>query len=111
MDVLKGSTVGNWVHKNDALGSFVVSGRDVLEPILTSSIPNGHFEPMLSNIKNFNFKIYANGRRMHSAILLLCKPEEDVGLTDSRIANDDDLDHVIIIVHFGDIFGFLSSNN
>lgn len=92
-------TIGNGVHENNALSTLVVCCGYILEPILASCVPNGHFESNVTNLKNFHLKVNSNGGSVDSSELLLSKSKENIGFSNCGISNDYNFDHIVIIIH------------
>lgn len=99
LNVLEWPTIGNGVHENNALSTLVVCCGYILEPILASCVPNGHFESNVTNLKNFHLKVNSNGGSVDSSELLLSKSKENIGFSNCGISNDYNFDHIVIIIH------------
>lgn len=85
--------------------TFIISLCDSFEPLLTGSIPDLHLQPPIADLYDLGTEVYADGGNMIVSKLAIlafpgAKAGDDVGLADSSITHDDNLDHVVIDIAF-----------
>lgn len=96
-EVIKGLPVGDGVDKYYSCCSLVIGFCNGFETLLTSSIPDLHFDFDAIDIDCFDFEVYADGGHMRHLILFIDITQQDVGLTDCSVPDDDQLHQVVIL--------------
>ncbi len=94
------------VYKNNPSRPFVVSFRNSFEPLLPGCIPDLHFDFDAIDVNGFDFEVDSNGSDVGYFVLLVGVPEEDVRLAHGRVANDYNLDQIVIFFLFPSLCHF-----
>lgn len=74
LNVLKGFSVSNRVHKCNTGSTFIISLSNGLEPFLPGSVPDLHLNLNIIDINSLDLKIDSNGRDVGDFILLVDIP-------------------------------------
>lgn len=98
LNILKGSAVYNGIREYDASGSFVVRLSDVLESLLACSIPDLQLVPTIGHCEGLDLEVYPYGGHIGFLEVTLAEPSDEIGLSDSAIADDDDFRHEIVLI-------------
>ena len=94
---LEGFGFGEVVDNDCSLGTPIVRVRQGSEPLLTSSVPNLGFHDFVLDVERFGGKLHPDSGSAIDNEGIIDEAVEDVGFTDARIANDDNLKQVIKI--------------
>jgi hypothetical protein len=86
-DVFEGLLVSDRVHEDNARRSLIVGFCDGFEPLLTSSVPNLHFDVDSIDGKNLNFIVDANSGDVADFVLVVDEAKQDIGFPNSTIPN------------------------
>ena len=95
--VLKWLSVDDWVHQDNSVSPLIICSSNVSESILTSSIPNCHFEFFISHLQDFNFKIDAYCCRMNGSEILFSESEQKNWFSNVWIPHYNKFDDVVVI--------------
>lgn len=102
---VEGGAVIDCVGHYDAHSSFVVGLGDGLEAFLAGGVPYLHADLLAIDLYGFDLEVYAlskedgtDGGQMGTHKVVLTESEEDVGLTDTTIADDKQLCKMIVTV-------------
>lgn len=100
LDILKGSTISDGVGKNDACGSFVVGLSDVLESLLSCSVPNLELVLAIGDSHGFDFKVHSDSGDVGIFKIVFAESCDDIGLANSTIPNYNNFGHEVIFLRF-----------
>lgn len=98
LNILKGSAVYNGIGEYDPSGAFVVRLSDVLEPLLACSIPDLQFVPAIGYGEGLDLEVDPNGGDIGFLEVALAEPSDEIGLSDSAVADDDHFGHEIVLI-------------
>ena len=96
----KGFFPGNIIHEQGTDGTAVVGASDGSEILLTSCVPDLKLNILFLDRDCFSTELYSNSYIMSCAGFTLNKLEDDTRLADSSIADDDELEKVMVGVHY-----------
>lgn len=102
-DVLERFAVIDGIGDYDARCAFEVGLCQISEAFLASSIPYLQLKFLLlvvlprGNRNDLELEVNSNGGRMGYAVLFLDESEEDVGLADCRVADDDYFSEIVVL--------------
>lgn len=102
-DVIERGTVAHTVGKHNACCSLVIGFCDGTESLLACCIPELEFDSLVSDGDSLSLEVDPYGGDIvvleclvAEARLRGCVPKDEVGLTDSSVADDNDLEDVIV---------------
>ena len=85
------------VNEYNSSGSFVISFGDSFESLLTSSVPDLHFDFDTVDVNGFDFEIYSDGGDVSDFVFFICVSEKDVSFSNSGVSDDDNFDKVVVL--------------
>ena len=98
LQTLESLSVIDRIHKHHAGRPLIIRFSDSLKPLLTSGIPNLHFDLDIVDVDGFDFEINPNGGDVGDFVLFVSVAEEDIGFADCRVTDDDNLDKVVVLL-------------
>ena len=87
------------VHNQNPRGSFVVNFTQRFVSLLTSSIPNGHFDVLVADLDNFGKEFNSNSAFLGIVVLISNVSRWDVCLAGALTADNNDLEHFVVFIH------------
>ena len=96
-DVGKGVPGRHVIDNNDSMCSSVICGSDCPKPFLACCVPNLEFDPLTVDFNGPNFKVNTDGCDVVAREHVVSKSHQQGALADARIANDEELEQVIMI--------------
>lgn len=87
------------IYNDNTWGSFVVNFAQWFVSLLTSSVPNGDFDVLVTDLDNFGEELYSNSAFLCVIILISDVSGGDVGFASSLTANDNNFEHFVVFVH------------
>jgi len=103
---LESFSVIDGINEYDTSSSFIVSFSDSFESLLTSSIPDLHFDFDAIDVNSFDFEIDANCCDMSYFVFFVGIPEKDVSFSYSRVSDDDYFHQVVVFFLFSSFCHF-----
>ena len=88
-DINKTLVISQIKHHKDCLAASIIGTSDSPETFLSRCVPNLKLHILIVDVGGLESKIDADGGEVMVLELIFCKPNEDRGFADSRIANDD----------------------
>lgn len=80
-------------------GTFVVDFAQRFVSLLSCSIPEGDFDVLAANLYYFGEKLYSNSCFLTLVELIAYVAGSDIGLACAGWANDDNFEHLVVVVH------------
>ena len=85
-----------WAYENDSRWAFVVGFGDIPESVLPSRVPDLHFDLGCVHCQGFYLEIDPDSWGVGGPVEVVSVPEQDVGLSDCGVADDDHFDEVVV---------------
>ena len=95
---MEGLSVIDRIYKHNAGCSFIIRLSHSLEPLLPCCVPNLHLDLDIINIDSLDLKINPNRGNMRNLVLFIRIPQQNIGLADSRVTDDDDFNEVVVFL-------------
>ena len=89
------------------MGAFVVGGGDRLEsgetglPLLAGGIPDLELDAFVVDFQLSDSEVHADGRQEALVEHVVSETAQDVGLTSATVANDQNLEDVVVLLVHG----------
>lgn len=96
LDIVVGASVVDRVGKHYAHGPAVVGLRDGLEPFLPGGVPDLQLDSGAIEGQGLGLEVDADGGEVRGLEGVLAEAEEEVGLADAAVADDEQLDQQVI---------------
>lgn len=96
LHVVEALHIGDIIDDSNAVGAAVVGGGDGAEALLASGIPDLHLNGLALDVEGANFEVDANGGDVRLSVRVINEAKQKAGLTDAGIANQKDLEEVIV---------------
>ena len=91
--------LGDIIDDQNTAGSFVVDLAEWLVPLLSSGVPEGDFDVLVAHLYDLGEELNAYGGLLALVELVADVTSGDVGLARARRADDDYLEHLVVVVH------------
>merc|ERR1719277_2024870 len=85
------------VDNDDAVGTAVVAARDGSEALLGGGIPDLQLHGLAIQFEGADLEVHADGTYVALSVGVVCETEEQAGLADTRVANEEQLEEVVIL--------------
>ena len=82
----------------DALGSLVVRVSDCSIPFLSGCVPNLQLDFATAMVDGAEAKVDSDRRRVVLDEVIVGEPDEKAGLSDARVAEQDELEQVVVLL-------------
>ena len=79
------------------MGSLVVDVGDVLEPLLAGGVPHLELDDAASLFDGPDLEVDADGGEEGGVEDVVGEPEEEAGLANGGVADDDDLEDEVVV--------------
>eukprot|EP00356_Strombidium_inclinatum_P002656 CAMPEP_0170478604 /NCGR_PEP_ID=MMETSP0208-20121228/73_1 /TAXON_ID=197538 /ORGANISM="Strombidium inclinatum, Strain S3" /LENGTH=110 /DNA_ID=CAMNT_0010750893 /DNA_START=364 /DNA_END=696 /DNA_ORIENTATION=+ len=89
--------VSDIVSDNDTVRTLVVAGGDGLESLLASSIPDLELNGLAVDVDGSDLEIDTDGGHEVLVEHVVSETEEEGGLSDTRVSNEEDLEEIIAV--------------
>lgn len=96
LDVLERGVLGDVVNEEGADGAAVVGRGDGAVALLPGGVPDLGLDGLALGLDGLGGELDADGRFGLEVELVAGEPREEVGLTDTGVADEDDLEQVIV---------------
>jgi len=96
LDVLERGVLGDVVNEEGTDGAAVVGRGDGAVALLAGGVPDLGLDGLALGLDGLGGELDADGRLGLEVELVAGEPREEVGLTDTGVANEDDLKQVIV---------------
>lgn len=97
LNVLKGGVLGDVVDEESPDGAPVVSRGDGPIALLAGSVPDLGLDGLPLGLDRFGRELDADGRLGLQVELVAGKAGEEVGLADARVADQDNLEQIVVL--------------
>lgn len=87
------------VDDENSAGAFVVDLAEGLISLLSCGVPEGDFDVLAAHLYDFAEELYSDGGLLGLVELVADVPGGDVGLAGACRADDDNLEHLVVVVH------------
>lgn len=95
---IEGSPIIDSIDHNDAHCPFVVGLRDGLEAFLAGGIPDLQSDLLAVNVDRLDLEVDADGGQVRGHEIVLAKPQQNVGLADAAVADDQQFGQVVVVL-------------
>ncbi len=89
---MKGFLICNRINEDNTSGAFIIGLGDGFKALLSSSIPNLHFDFDAVDVDSFDFEVDAYGGDVGHFIFLIDVTEEYIGFANSSVADNNKFD-------------------